>query len=101
MSMRKPQSLLGDRPPPQRRPLVQSDMGGSSGALRGTIKELPGNWTAFIGGVPLQTVLEGVDFSDRKVISADPALAAIFTGAIRRGHSASWALSSLITVLSV
>jgi hypothetical protein len=100
MSMEKPRSLLGDRPPPQRRPIVQSDIGSSSAAVRGTISPLPGNWTAFIGGIPLVTILDSFPVAPSQVISADPALAAIFTGALDKGHSVSWALSSLLTVLS-
>lgn len=100
MSMKEPQSLLGDRPPPQRRPIVQSDMGSSSAAVRGTIAPLSGNWTAFVGGVPLVTVLDSFETAPFQAISADPALAAIFTSALRGGHSVAWALSSLITVLS-
>jgi hypothetical protein len=100
MNMEKPHSLLGDRPPPQRRPIVQSDIGSSSAAVRGTISPLPGNWTAFIGGIPLVTILDSFPVAPSQVISADPALAAIFTGALDDGHSVSWALSSLLTVLS-
>jgi hypothetical protein len=100
MKMDKPQSLLGDRPPPQRRPIVQSDMGSSSAAVRGTVAPLPGNWTAFVGGIPLVTVLDGFSYVPPDVISADPALAAIFTDALKGGHSVSWALSSLLTALS-
>jgi hypothetical protein len=100
MSMDKPQNLLGDRPPPQRRPIVQSDIGGSSAAVRGTIAPLPGNWTAFVGGVPLVTVVDSFETAPSQVISADPALAAIFTDALDISNSVSWALSSLLTVLS-
>lgn len=100
MSMEKPQSLLGDRPPPQRRPIVQSDMGRSSESVRGTVNPLPGNWTAFTGGVPLVSILDNFETAPSQVISADPALAAIFTDAINRS-SVAWALSSLITVLSM
>jgi hypothetical protein len=101
MTMEKPHSFLGDLPPPYRRPVVQSDMGGSSAGLMGAIAPLPGNWSVFLTGIPLATHLRIFDSPPTKVISADPALAAIFTEAIEAGYSVEWALSSLITVLSM
>jgi hypothetical protein len=101
MEMKKPHSFLGDLPPPRRRPIVQSDMGGSSASPRGTNLPLPGNWSVFLTGAPLVTHLRGFESPPTRIISADPALAAIFTGAIRAGFSVEWALSSLITVLSM
>jgi hypothetical protein len=101
MTMEKPHSFLGDLPPPYRRPVVQSDMGGSSAGLMGAIAPLPGNWSVFLTGIPLATHLRIFDSPPTKVISADPALAAIFTEAIEAGYSVAWALSSLITVLSM
>lgn len=101
MEMQKPHSFLGDLPPPYRRPIVQSDMGGSSASVRGTNVPLPGNWSVFLTGTPLVTHLRSFDPRPTKVISADPALAAIFTGAMEAGFSVEWALSCLITVLSM
>jgi hypothetical protein len=101
LDMQKPHSFLGDLPPPYRRPVVQSDMGGSSAAVTGTIVPLPGNWSVFLTGTPLVTHLRNFDSPPTQIISADPALAAIFTGAIEYGFSVEWALSSLITVLSM
>lgn len=46
------------------------------------------------------TVLDSFETPPSRVISADPALAAIFTDALNSSHSVSWALSSLLTVLS-
>ncbi|KAJ4377356.1 hypothetical protein N0V83_000181 [Neocucurbitaria cava] len=101
LDMQKPRSFLGDRPPPYRRPVVQSDMGGSSAAVRGTIDPLPGNWSAFVAGSPLVSIVDGFEVQPTQAISADPALAAIFTSATKAGHSIEWALSSLLTVLSM
>lgn len=101
MKLEKPHSFLGDLPPPYRRPVVQSDMGGSSAAAKGTSVPLPGNWSVFLTGRPLVTHLRYFDPPPTQIISADPALAAIFTGAIEAGFSVEWALSSLITVLSM
>ena len=100
MELQKPNSFLGDLPPPYRRPVIQSDMGGSSAAAKGTNVPLPGNWSVFLTGKPLVTHLRNFESPPRQIISADPALAAIFMGAIAAGFSVEWALSSLITVLS-
>lgn len=101
LSMQRPEDFLGDRPPPNRRPVVQSDMGSSSVAFRGTNKPLPGNWSAFVGGSPLVTIVEGFQKAPLQAISADPALAAIFTDSMKAGYSVQWALSALLTVLSM
>ncbi|EUC27285.1 hypothetical protein COCCADRAFT_31198 [Bipolaris zeicola 26-R-13] len=101
MELEKPHSFLGDLPPPYRRPVVQSDMGGSSAAVKGTNVPLPGNWSVFLTGRPVVTHLRNFESLPTQIISADPALAAIFTGAIEAGFSVEWALSSLITVLSM
>jgi hypothetical protein len=101
LDMQKPHSFLGDLPPPYRRPVVQSDMGGSSAAAKGTNVPLPGNWSVFLTGTPLVTHLRSFETPPTQIISADPALAAIFTGAIKAGFSVEWSLSSLITVLSM
>jgi hypothetical protein len=101
LDMQKPHSFLGDLPPPYRRPVVQSDMGGSSAAAKGTNVPLPGNWSVFLTGTPLVTHLRSFETPPTQIISADPALATIFTGAIKAGFSVEWALSSLITVLSM
>jgi hypothetical protein len=101
MEMQRPHSFLGDLPPLYRRPVVQSDMGGSSAAARGTNVPLPGNWSVFLTGTPLVTHLRSFESPPTNIISADPAIAAIFTGAIKAGFSVEWALSSLITVLSM
>jgi hypothetical protein len=101
LDMQKPHSFLGDLPPPYRRPVVQSDMSGSSAAAKGSTVPLPGNWSVFLTGTPLVTHLRSFETPPTQIISADPALAAIFTGAITAGFSVEWALSSLITVLSM
>ncbi|CAO2647788.1 Nn.00g087100.m01.CDS01 [Neocucurbitaria sp. VM-36] len=73
----------------------------SSAAVRGTIDPLPGNWSAFITGTPLVSIIDSFEKPPTQVISADPALAAIFSGATKAGYSIEWALSSLLTVLSM
>ena len=100
LKMQKPRSFLGDLPPPHRRPVVQSDMGGSSAPTKGTRKPLPGNWTAFITGQPLVSMQRRFQIQPSHVVSVDPALAAIFKDALQQNNTLSWAMSTLITVLS-
>ncbi|KAH6619007.1 hypothetical protein C7974DRAFT_474730 [Boeremia exigua] len=103
MTMKKPQSFLGDLPPRQRRPIVQSDMGGQFALAKGGSGPLPGGWTAFMSGEPLITVLRrfAANAADTThAIAADPALAAIFNNTLEVS-SVSWAMSNLLTILSM
>lgn len=103
MAMERPPRLLGDLPPRQRRPVVQSDMGGTFALVRGGSGPPSGGWTAFMSGDPLITVLrrfERGSAGTSKLIAADPALAAIFTDTLQ-ASSVSWAMSNLLTVLSI
>lgn len=103
MTMKKPVSFLRDLPPKQRRPIVQSDMGGQFALAKGGSGPLPGGWTAFMSGDPLITMLRR--FTDNfteitNAIAADPALAAIFNDTLE-ASSVSWAMSNLLTILSM
>lgn len=103
MTMRKPLSLLGDLPPRQRRPVVQSDMGGQFALAKGGSGPLPGGWMAFMSGDPLITMLRQFESNSSEIanaISADPALAAIFNNTLE-ASSVSWAMSNLLTILSM
>ena len=101
LRMAKPQSLLGDLPPTHERPIVQSDASGSSAAEYGSNTPLPGNWSIFLTGEPMITLLNNFSRSPNRAIAADPALAAIFTDTMTATGSVAWAVSSLITVLSM
>jgi hypothetical protein len=103
MTMRKPLSFLGDLPPKQRRPIVQSDMGGQFALAKGGSGPLPGGWTAFMSGDPLITMLRRFTDNSTEItnaIAADPALAAIFNNTLE-ASSVSWAMSNLLTILSM
>ncbi|RYO33399.1 hypothetical protein AA0113_g11672 [Alternaria arborescens] len=103
MTMEKPRSLLGDLPPRRRRPVVQSDMGGQFALAKVGSGPLPGGWTAFMSGDPLITMLRrfpGNYANISHAIAADPALAAIFKNTLET-TSVSWAMSSLLTMLSM
>lgn len=100
LQMQKPHSYTGDLPPRYRRPLVQSDIGSSSAAEASV--PLPANWTVSMTGAPLVTLLRSFSEENRpnQIVSADPALAAIFYDAFNT-TSIEWAMSSLITILSM
>jgi hypothetical protein len=101
LQMEKPHNFLGDVPPERERPLVQSDASGSSAAAYGSNTPLQENWSIFLTGEPLITLLN--HFSrppSRYTISADPALATIFEETMAATDSVAWAMSSLVTVLS-
>lgn len=100
LSMSRPQSFLGDLPPPGERPLIQSDSLGNSASKYGSNAPLPQDWSIFMTGDPLITVLNKFSKRPSQVIAADPSLAAIFTYAMQK-HSVASAMSSLITVLSM
>ncbi|CAN9254965.1 unnamed protein product [Alternaria alternata] len=103
MTMEKPRSLLGDLPPRYRRSVVQSDTGGQFALAKGGSGPLPGGWMAFMSEDPLVTMLRrfpGNHANISHVIAADPTLAAIFNN-ILETSSISWAMSSLITILSM
>lgn len=98
LAMEKPRSYLGDLPPPYRRPVVQSDI--SPSYVGQTNNPLPGNWSAIMSSMSLVTMLRNFEIAPTQYIAADPAVAAIFNDA----HSATsleWALSSVITILSM
>ncbi|KAF2856157.1 hypothetical protein T440DRAFT_384667 [Plenodomus tracheiphilus IPT5] len=101
LEMARPHSFRGDLPPKEERPLVQSDASGSSAAGYGSNTPLPENWSIFLNGQPFITTLNSFQKAPTQSIAADPALAAIFTDAMRSTGSVAWALSSLITVLSM
>ncbi|KAF2821369.1 hypothetical protein CC86DRAFT_470601 [Ophiobolus disseminans] len=101
LRMEKPRSFLGDLLPPSERPLVQSDASGSSAAKYGSNTPLPENWSIFLTGEPFITLLNSFSRSPKRAISADPALAAIFKETLDVTGSPAWAMSSLITVLSM
>lgn len=101
LEMQKPLSLYGDLPPERERPLVQSDASGSSAAAYGSNTPLPENWSIFLTGEPFITLLNNFYRAPVRSISADPALAAIFTDTMEASGSVAWAMSSLITVLSM
>jgi hypothetical protein len=101
LNMHKPKSYLGELPPRNERPLLQSDASGSSAADYGSNTPLPENWSIFLTGEPLITILNSFSKTPSQVISADPALAAIFTDTLAASNSVAWALSTLITVLSM
>jgi hypothetical protein len=101
LQTQKPHSFLGDLPPERERPFIQSDASGSSAAAYGSNTPLQENWSIFLTGEPMITLLN--HFSrppSRSIISADPALAAIFNDTMTATGSVAWAVSSLITVLS-
>jgi hypothetical protein len=98
LAMEKPRSYLGDLPPPYRRPVVQSDI--SPSYVGQTNNPLPGNWSAIMSSISLVNMLRNFETAPTQYIAADPAVAAIFNDA----HSATsleWALSSVITILSM
>ncbi|KAI8936554.1 hypothetical protein NX059_006955 [Plenodomus lindquistii] len=101
LEMSRPVSFRGVLPPREERPFVQSDASGSSAAGYGSNTPLPGNWSIFLNGQPYITTLNSFSKSPTQTIAADPALAAIFTDAMDSTGSVAWALSSLITVLSM
>jgi hypothetical protein len=61
---------------------------------------LPANWTVTLNGAPLVTLLRRFPKHPSQIVAADPALAAIFDDALH-STSVEWALSSLITILSM
>jgi hypothetical protein len=102
--MEKPNSYRpdgADLGPTNERPFIQSDASGSSAADYGSNVPLSANWTVFLTGKPLITIRNSFSRTPDQAIAADPALAAIFTGAMASNHSVAWALSSLLTVLSM
>ncbi|KAH7371533.1 hypothetical protein BKA66DRAFT_572770 [Pyrenochaeta sp. MPI-SDFR-AT-0127] len=101
LQMQKPHSLIGEFPPAGERPLVQSDASGSSAAEYGSNMPLQENWSIFLTGKPLITMLNDFSRAPSRAIAADPALAAIFTDTMTTTNSVAWALSSIITVLSM
>ncbi|KAH7408665.1 hypothetical protein DE146DRAFT_786082 [Phaeosphaeria sp. MPI-PUGE-AT-0046c] len=101
LQMKRPRTLSGDLPPERERPLVQSDASGSSAAAYGSNTPLPGNWSIFLTGEPFITILNNFYRAPALTISADPALAAIFSDTMAASDSVAWAMSSLITVLSM
>jgi hypothetical protein len=101
LDMAKPRSYLGDLPPRLERPLVQSDASGSSAAEYGNNSPLAKDWSIFLTGKPMITVLNDFTKAPTRAIAADPALAAIFSDTMAKTRSVSTALSSLITVLSM
>lgn len=101
LELKKPVNLYGDLPPERERPLVQSDASGSSAAAYGSNTPLPENWSIFLTGEPFITLLNNFYRAPARSVSADPALAAIFTDTMEASGSVAWAMSSLITVLSM
>jgi hypothetical protein len=62
---------------------------------------LPENWSIFLTGEPFITLLNNFYRAPARSISADPAIAAVFTDTMAASDSVAWAVSSLITVLSM
>ncbi|KAH7085944.1 hypothetical protein BKA63DRAFT_29688 [Paraphoma chrysanthemicola] len=98
LAMEQPRSYLGDLPPPYRRPVIQSDI--SPSFVGQTNKPLPGNWSAIMSGNSLVTTLRNFEIAPIQYVAADPAVAAIFNDALNT-TSIEWALSSVITILSM
>ncbi|KAH7095583.1 hypothetical protein FB567DRAFT_512918 [Paraphoma chrysanthemicola] len=98
LAMEKPRSYLGDLPPLYRRPVIQSDI--SPSFVGQTNNPLPGNWSAIMSGTSLVTTLRNFEIAPIQYVAADPAVAAIFNDALN-ATSIEWALSSVITILSM
>ncbi|KAF2126692.1 hypothetical protein P153DRAFT_398807 [Dothidotthia symphoricarpi CBS 119687] len=101
LQMSPPQSLSGDLPPPKERPFIQSDASGSSATQDGSNTPLPQDWSIFMTQKPLPAVINNFSKRPSQAIAADPALGAIFTDTLAANHSVAWALSSVITILSM
>ncbi|PSN67506.1 hypothetical protein BS50DRAFT_621491 [Corynespora cassiicola Philippines] len=100
LTMQKPRSLRGDLPPDSERPFLQSDASTSLATESRVNYPLAGNWSVLLTQRPVLLMLQTFQTDQSRIVSADPAVSAIFSDALAAGHSVAWALSSVITVLS-
>ena len=91
---------MGDRPPTYRRPVVQSDISGNIAAKTEISTPSSGNRSALLTSTVGMRHLQPDDLIASQVTVVDPALAAIFKDTLN-STSIQWAMSSLITVLSM
>lgn len=97
-----PSSSATDALPRDQRPFIQADMSAAGGSSSGIRVPLAGNWTTFLCGHPLDTLLNNFTYTPANILAADPAVSSLFNTALARtnGSSAARALAAVITVLS-